>query len=83
MEFDENLKRLYGAEATIQKLKYRIGVVDGDIAYLGGGRLQPFMRLDEAAEALRDAMDGLNADFEILESNGGLVVNDVVVWEGA
>ena len=83
MEFDENLNRLYGAEATIQKLKYRVGIVEGDIAYLGGGQVQPFMRMDEAVQALRDAMEGLNADFEIQESNGGLVINDVVVWEGA
>ena len=83
MEFDENLNRLYGAEATIQKLKYRVGIVEGDIAYLGGGQVQPFMRIDEAVQALRDAMGGLNVDFEIRESGGGLIVNDVMVWEGA
>ena len=82
MEFDENLNRLYGVEATIQKLKYRINIVEGDIAYLGGGRVQPFMRMDEAIQALRDAMEGLNVDFEIRESGGGLIVNDVVVWGG-
>jgi len=82
MEFDENLNRLYGAEATIQKLKYRVNIAEGDIAYLGGGQVQPFTGIDEAVQALRDVMEGLNANFEIQESGGGLIINDVIVWEG-
>jgi len=82
MEFDENLNRLYGAAATIQTLKYRINVVDGDIPYLRGGRAQPFQSIAEAREAVSDAMQGLNAQFDVVEAGNGLVINNVVVWEG-
>jgi len=82
MEFDENLNRLYGVAATIQKLKYRVNIIEGDVAYLGGGRVQPFQSVAEAREAISDAMHGLNARFEVVEAGNGLVINDVVVWEG-